>query len=172
MHSVQEGTHTRSVSLSAFKNAAQGAVIVFSLDRVTKTFISELTIERLPIPKGLVTLVHHENFGIIANVPLPLAITVAITAFVIVLVLGATWTAIKEGKARQAGALGVLLGGAVGNLFDRVTQGYVFDWILLFGRSAINLADIAIVLGALWYFILRRNDDQREIASGTGERMP
>jgi len=170
---MQEGTHTRGLGLTAFWNAAQGAVIIFFIDRFTKIFlISNIAIERVPTPNGLVTLIHHENYGIIANFPLPLAVTVLVTAFVIILVLGATWTAIKDNKPRQAGALGVLLGGAIGNLFDRVTQGYVFDWILLFGRSAINLADIAIVTGALWYFLLRRTDDQRDIANGTGERTP
>ncbi len=164
MHPVQEGAHAGGVSLRAFSAAARGAVAIFILDRVTKTILQSVPVDWSGMPRNIVTLVSHRNFGIIANFPLPLAVTVAVTAFIIVLVLGAAWTAIKDDKPGQAAALGVLLGGAIGNLFDRVAQGYVFDWILLFGRSAINIADIAIVLGALWYFLLRRTDDRREIA--------
>jgi len=56
---------------------------------------------------------------------------------------------VRANKMVQAVALAEIFGGALGNLIDRVTRGYVFDWILLFGQSAINIADIAIIEGAL-----------------------
>ena len=163
MHPMQEGAHAGGLSLRAFGAAVRGAAVIFILDRVTKTVLQSAPVDWSGLPGNIITSVYHKNYGIIANFPLPLAVTVTVTIFVILLVLGATWTAIKEGSARQAAALGVLLGGALGNLFDRLAQGYVFDWILLFERSAINLADIAIVLGAVWYFTERRRDESREL---------
>ena len=50
-------------------------------------------------------------------------------------------------------AVTVILG-AVGNLADRIINGFTTDYILLFGHSAINLADLLIIfgiLGILWY---------------------
>lgn len=48
-------------------------------------------------------------------------------------------------------ALSLILGGALGNVMDRVTNGYVIDFILLYYRHwqwpAFNLADSAICLG-------------------------
>lgn len=172
MHPMQEGAHAGGLNLRAFGAAARGTVAIFILDRVTKTVLQSAPVDWPGMPRNIVTLVYHRNFGIIANFPLPLTVTVAVTVFVILLVLGATWTAIKEGSARQAGALGVLLGGALGNLFDRLAQGYVFDWILLFGRSAINLADIAIVMGAVWYFVERRRTESRELSRGGQPASP
>ena len=50
-------------------------------------------------------------------------------------------------------AIAMVLGGAVGNLIDRVWHGYVVDWIHVHYRSfdfpAFNLADSAITLGAI-----------------------
>ena len=57
-------------------------------------------------------------------------------------------------------SLGLILGGALGNLVDRifrapgVFRGHVVDWISLFGPNAehwpiFNLADSAIVCGAI-----------------------
>ena len=50
-------------------------------------------------------------------------------------------------------ALSMILGGALGNLYDRVVQGYVIDFISLHYQSyyfpAFNLADSAITLGAV-----------------------
>ncbi len=52
----------------------------------------------------------------------------------------------------QGCALGLLLGGALGNLIDRVSTGYVVDFVLLHYRGwyfpAFNLADTALTLGA------------------------
>lgn len=42
---------------------------------------------------------------------------------------------------------GLLVGGAVGNLYDRAALGYVRDWIMLFRTSILNLADMFIIIG-------------------------
>ena len=48
--------------------------------------------------------------------------------------------------------LSLVLGGAVGNLWDRVAYGYVIDFLDFYYNSwhwpAFNVADIAIVIGA------------------------
>jgi signal peptidase II len=44
---------------------------------------------------------------------------------------------------------GLLLGGALGNLIDRVSEGAVTDFIKLTGWPAFNVADIAITFGVL-----------------------
>ncbi|HEY0635534.1 MAG TPA: signal peptidase II [Gammaproteobacteria bacterium] len=52
----------------------------------------------------------------------------------------------------EAGALALILGGALGNLWDRLWHGYVIDFILLYygphAWPAFNIADSAISLGA------------------------
>lgn len=58
----------------------------------------------------------------------------------------------------QSLALGLILGGAVGNLIDRIRMGYVVDFIDIFYGSfhwpAFNIADMAICLGGLWMTVL------------------
>lgn len=46
--------------------------------------------------------------------------------------------------------LGLILGGAAGNLIDRVAVGYVTDIILIANLPVFNLADFCIILGALF----------------------
>ena len=57
-----------------------------------------------------------------------------------------------NGDRRTAFALALVLGGALGNLIDRLYLGYVVDFIQLYYRQwswpAFNLADSAICLGA------------------------
>lgn len=57
----------------------------------------------------------------------------------------------------QAAALALILGGALGNLWDRLVLGHVVDFIdIYYGRvhwPAFNIADAAITLGALMLII-------------------
>jgi signal peptidase II len=45
--------------------------------------------------------------------------------------------------------VGLLLGGAIGNIIDRVDQGYVTDFLKIPAWPAFNVADIAITFGVL-----------------------
>ncbi|MDP0590290.1 MAG: signal peptidase II [Candidatus Endonucleobacter bathymodioli] len=59
---------------------------------------------------------------------------------------------LKKHEVLQACAMALILGGATGNLFDRLIHGYVVDFILIhydrFYFPAFNLADSAITIGA------------------------
>ena len=56
-------------------------------------------------------------------------------------------------ERQEALALSLIFGGALGNLLDRLTHGYVIDFILLYYQKwqwpAFNLADTAICIGAV-----------------------
>lgn len=68
-------------------------------------------------------------------------------------VLLTVWIArVAAAKVREAFALAFILGGAVGNLYDRIVHGHVVDFIVVHYQDnywpAFNLADSAITLGA------------------------
>ncbi len=87
---------------------------------------------------------------------------VALTAAIAITVL--VWL-LRERRAADTAALGLILGGALGNIRDRVTLGYVVDYAdLHFGSwrpfLIFNLADAAITCGVL--IILARSFLSRE----------
>jgi len=70
-------------------------------------------------------------------------------------------TRLRATEKMQALVYALILGGALGNLIDRLLHGYVVDFILLhYNRHifpAFNIADSAIFLGAvIWFFLLWR----------------
>jgi signal peptidase II len=81
--------------------------------------------------------------------------TVIAAVFSVVIVV---WLA-RLPKARwiEAMALGFILGGALGNLYDRVVLGHVVDFIVVHYQDnyfpAFNLADSAICFGAFWLIV-------------------
>ncbi|MCX4025595.1 signal peptidase II [Endozoicomonas sp. SM1973] len=64
---------------------------------------------------------------------------------------------LKEYERWQAIALALILGGALGNLYDRVVLGHVVDFLLLHYQDnyfpAFNIADTAISMGAVMLVI-------------------
>ena len=66
--------------------------------------------------------------------------------------------ALATGTTLQVTGLAMTIGGALGNLWDRLQWSFVFDWILVVNRSILNLADIAIGAGLLIYFLARTNN--------------
>lgn len=110
---------------------------------------------------GVIGLIHHENHGIIANLPVPQPLIILVTTGIIGLILVGLVRAFRRNDLYESLALTIILAGAFGNLWDRLQYGYVFDWLLLFGRSAVNIADGCIAIGAVWYLFEWSTDSSR-----------
>ena len=84
-----------------------------------------------------------------------------IIAFVVLFFLIGYIEKQKELKKVEAISLGMLLGGIVGNLIDRLVEGQVIDYfdfnIFGYAYPVFNLSDCFIVIGILFmcYFIIR-----------------
>lgn len=138
------------------------SLLVIALDRVTKLYIrGRLTeVDSIPVIPGLFRIVHTENpgaaFGILAdsNPVLRAVVLVGISSLVLVFVIG---TLLKRsgGPSQWMSriALALILGGAVGNLYDRVFRGMVTDFLEIYSGGwsfpAFNVADSAITVGAI-----------------------
>ena len=117
------------------------------LDRLSKFFLMDADSVLIP---GLIRLTGTRNTGAAFSLfsdsawVLPL-VTALLTLAVLIYIFK------SRPKGLMGAALAVLLGGAAGNLIDRLSLGYVIDFIeLSFIRFPIfNLADIAIVSGCL-----------------------
>jgi signal peptidase II len=131
---------------------------VFILDRLTKVLVERglLLHESTAVIPGFLDLTHTRNtgvaFGFFANsksvwVPYVLALTSAV-ALVLILVYSLRHP-VKNWKL-QLGLM-LVLGGAAGNFYDRISYGYVIDFIDVFYRAyhwpTFNVADSAISVG-------------------------
>ena len=160
---AQQESARRAPRVSLF---AAIALLALVLDVVSKAvLVAKVPETHAPIRTlgGTVYLQQTRNSG--AAFSLGTGFTVILTAVAVGVVVFIVRTA---GRLRSVGwaiALGMILGGALGNLTDRlfrspgVGRGHVVDWISLFGPDAkywpiFNLADSAIVCGAILAAIL------------------
>jgi len=112
---------------------------------------------------GLVRLHHTRNAGLLGGTLQGAAVPVGI-ATVIALVVALRFYATHPGLATSRRiACGLLLGGTLGNLVDRLRLGYVTDFIARNDRNAFNLADLAIYagLGLMLVFLLAADRSAR-----------
>ena len=134
------------------------ALAVFLVDHATKFLASSMLDyhEIVPVlPFFSFILVHNTGaaFSLLADAggwQRWFFIVVGIVATVIIVYLLRR----HANEPRQALPLALLLGGALGNVIDRVLLGYVVDFLYLhyrdFSWPVFNLADTAIFVGALW----------------------
>jgi signal peptidase II len=135
------------------------ALLIVLLDRWTKRLVAAriAMYTHIQIIPGFFRLTHTENtgaaFSLFADSPshwkTVLLIGFSFIAMVIVSVL--LWKQ-THALTMTGVALAFILGGAVGNLWDRVASGRVVDFLLFYVKQyqwpVFNLADSAIVMGA------------------------
>jgi signal peptidase II len=154
------------------------ALVVFALDQLTKWIVTgPLRLNRLGDQLVLLPIfnfTYTQNEGIslgLLNATNPVGrwMLVAVTAAIAIGV--AVWIGREKHKLDQA-ALGMVLGGALGNILDRTLHGYVTDFLdLHFGEFRpfliFNVGDaaisIAVVLLLLRAFLTRKEDSKETI---------
>jgi signal peptidase II len=151
------------------------ALVAYGLDRLTKVW-AEATLPGDPIEviPGVLTLRFTENsggaFSIGRSAPWFFVGVSSIVCLAIVV------TAFRHTDRWVGAALGLVLGGALGNLTDRVIrgpalEGHVIDFVDLHVWPVFNVADSAVVVGALvlaWLGFRDREGRAREAADATG----
>lgn len=136
------------------------ATSALAIDVVTKVVAVTWFADRPPIRllDGLLTLRLVRNAGAAFGIATGFTLVLTLVAFAVMLVILRTATRLRS--TTWAVALGLLLGGAAGNLVDRLLRepgpmrGHVVDWIELPYWPVFNMADTAIVCGGLLAVLL------------------
>ncbi len=136
------------------------ALLVVLFDQLAKWLVSHgipLHESTVVIP-GLFRLTHVQNrgaaFGLFSDSPSEWKIAILISSSLVALVVVSALLWKNSHAMTTTGvALALILGGAVGNLWDRLIKTYVVDFLDFYVGSyhwpAFNVADSAIVIGAL-----------------------
>lgn len=134
------------------------ALVIVLADQATKWAIVEWVAlyDRVPL-NSFINLTHQQNtgaaFSFLANAGGWQRWFFVVLASVVSSVIAVwIWRIRREGQALLSAGLALVLGGAIGNLIDRIRLGYVTDFIQVwFGGWAFpsfNVADAAISVGA------------------------
>ncbi len=146
------------------------AACVAALDQTTKYLVQKhIDLHTvIPIIQGFLNLVHVRNkgaaFGMFHSFSSG-TITFLLTVISISVVIFVVLYAIKSTDRKTVLALSLIIGGAAGNLIDRLMLGEVVDFIDIYLGSyhwpAFNVADAAITVGTALFLLLHLHRGKR-----------
>jgi signal peptidase II len=151
---------------AVFVKAGLVLAVVVLLDQVTKALVRhgiEVGDEDSILPA--VSLVHVRNTGVAFG-------AFAGGGLIVVVLVAAALSALlyyfftHQDKRLVWLPTGMLLGGSIGNIIDRVRDGAVTDFIKLPGWPAFNVADVAITFGVLILLWVVEQSDERRAPDG------
>ena len=137
---------------------------IVALDQLTKALIrSRLPLhDSVNVIPGLLDITHVRNsgaaFGILNGVEFRYkAVVMTLVAVAALVAVGVYAMTLPRGQRVARYGLALILGGAVGNLIDRASTGYVIDFVDVYSRGihfwAFNVADSAITIGVILMLI-------------------
>ena len=140
--------------------------VIIAADQLTKALVRSTLapFESRTIIPGLLDFIHVQNtgvaFGILSETDIGHRLKAAMTtALAALALLGIGFYARQVGQHEKLARVGLslILGGAVGNLLDRIRVGFVLDYVDVYWRGwhfwAFNVADASITIGAVLVFL-------------------
>ena len=149
------------------------AAVVALADQATKEMVRASLAYGEVIPlTGFFNLVYHHNTGAAFGMFASASSALLVFSLAAMIVLGALLLRVG-GDRWSAAALAAMLGGAAGNVVDRLRHGAVVDWLDFHAAGwhwpAFNLADSALAVGVALYLLgdlLQKKRETRDARSG------
>ncbi|MFQ6014436.1 MAG: signal peptidase II [Anaerolineae bacterium] len=145
------------------------AIVVYALDQLSKYLVLKyLSVGHpwnpVPLLRSFVSLTHVTNSGAAFGLFPGAGLVFTVIAIVVAVAIIVYYRYLPKGQWLVRLSLGLQLGGALGNLTDRLRYGYVIDFVDFKVWPIFNLADAAIVIGVaiLAYLILQDKGVEEE----------
>ena len=140
------------------------ALIVVAVDQITKLAVVNYirVYDSVPVVAGFFNLVHVRNrgmaFGLMNQHKVDSGFYFLVGVTLVAIALLVLWSfKLRESDLLTCAGLSLILGGAIGNLIDRLRLHEVIDFLDFYFRSyhwpAFNVADSAITVGTFWIAI-------------------
>jgi signal peptidase II len=126
------------------------ALVVFVLDRITKSLVASQVAygTEVPVIGNLVGITNVRNSGAAFGFA-PAGATLFLIASIVVSIGLIVYVARNPGTVWNDAVLGLILGGTLGNGYDRIVHGTVTDFVNFHFWPVFNLADSAISIGVV-----------------------
>ena len=132
------------------------AALIITADLLTKTWVRSYTGEQPIFEAGIFRILEVQNtgssFGLFQGQNTILTVVAFIGIFLVlscVVLISLRYRAIDTWFSKLA--LGLILGGTVGNLIDRLARGYVTDFVDIGVWPTFNIADSSMVIGIILF---------------------
>jgi signal peptidase II len=166
------------------------AGVIFAIDRITKVVVEQKisVYDNITVIPGFFDLVHTKNrgaaFGILSEGDGALrtffliGVSMAVLCFISIVLMRPGRAGFPTSRTTSV-ALALIMGGALGNIYDRIAYGMVTDFLEFYQGTwrfaAFNVADAAITTGAclllldMWLLSRKGNQGTAPVTPETGK---
>lgn len=149
-------------------------LVIVALDQVLKSVMTgwlgpDARFHRHDLIGDSVAFQYVENRGAAFGIlPEQTGLLTAIAIVIVVFAVGVMW---KESRSNLLAtvAIGMVVGGALGNIVDRLRLGYVVDFIAVGQFPKFNLADSMVTIGVVLLLLASFREERAPTGRGTEE---
>ena len=152
----------KNFRLYSFYNLIPIGIIVLLDEWIKFIALKKLPAEGSLVDPGLIAFAIHRNSGIAFDVPFKMPIIILTSIVIGFFLLKIARKNFHRHPNIAVASLTIVIG-ALGNLYDRLIYQFTVDYIILFGRLAINLSDIVIVSGVVWLLLASRRNKAHKL---------
>ncbi len=121
------------------------SIAVFLIDRIIKNYIVK-RVESIKVIANIFHITYVKNYGVGFGLLQNQTLFIIIISFLVLFAIAYYYRKIPDKMYVQT-AIALIIGGTLGNLFDRLSFGYVIDYLDFRIWPVFNLADGALVVG-------------------------
>ncbi len=128
-----------------------------AIDQITKYWAVNALSSKKVLIDNVLELTYQTNKGVAFGIEFGQTAQIIITVIIITLLIYGGFKWFVEGQRNpflNTVLLGIIIGGALGNLLNRIQLGHVIDFIALGPIPVFNFADVGITLGLITLFLL------------------
>ena len=126
------------------------AIVIFWIDQYSKYLVWYFLAPNGKIPKeAIIQIVYSENTGMAFGLLVDQTLFLTIASCIGIIILSVMYYRFGINHWILKLSFGLQLGGALGNLIDRIRLGYVVDFIKVGLFPVFNIADSSVVVGVI-----------------------
>lgn len=147
----------KSIKTNQYRIFIVSAFLWLTIDLVSKFIVKTTTCCSAVFINNFFYLTSQSNRGIAFGIPLAFSFQIISSIVILSMLIYVGIKYIlpeKRNSLLNQFLLGIIVGGALGNLINRIALGYVIDFIVIKPFPVFNFADIGITIGLIILFLL------------------
>ena len=140
------------------------SLVILMLDQVTKWLVQTkmVPMQSISLIRGLFSFTYATNYGAAFGILQSRTLLLIAISMGVIIILWVNRRKMNQYPRVMQVGLAVALGGALGNLIDRIRLGFVVDFLDFYIWPIFNVADMAIVIGVALIALGIFSKDQRK----------
>lgn len=147
----------KNVKVSKYGVFIVSVLAWLAIDLITKCYAAKGSFNSMVFIKNFFYLTLQSNKGVAFGISFGYMLQLIMSIFILGLLIYFGFKHLFKEKRNlflNQFLLGIIVGGAIGNLINRIRLGYVIDFIVLKPLPVFNIADIGITVGLIILFLL------------------